>query len=72
MREAGDRLSGLFLLSLFQANFNVIATYGAMAAFDGGIPQFLELIAWGHLLAFYVVFKSYLDGLLHPIHKARE
>ncbi len=43
-----------------------------MAAFDGGILQFLELTAWGYLaLAFYVVFKGCLDGLLQRIHKAR-
>jgi hypothetical protein len=71
MREVGDRLSGLFLLSLFQANFNVIMTYGAMAAFDGDIPQFLELTAWGHLLAFHVVQKLLSTGC-YPIHKARE
>jgi hypothetical protein len=44
-----------------------------MAAFDGGIVQLVQLIAWGYLaLAFYVVFKGCLDGLLHRIHKARE
>jgi hypothetical protein len=63
----------LNLLSLFQANLNLIATYGAMAAFDGGLAQFLELTGWGYLaLAFYVVFKGCLDGLLHRIHRARE
>ena len=69
----GFALCSFNLLSLFQANFNLIATYGAMAAFDGGILQLVELIAWGYLaLAFYVVFKGCLDGLLHRIHKARE
>ena len=44
-----------------------------MAAFDGGILQFVELTAWGYLaLACYVVFKGCLDGLLQRIHKARE
>ena len=57
---------------LFQANFNLLFTYGAMAAFDGGILQFIELTAWGYLaLACYVVFKGCLDGLLQRIHKAR-
>ncbi len=43
-----------------------------MAAFDGGLIQFLELTAWGYLaLACYVVFKGCLDGLLQRIHKAR-
>jgi hypothetical protein len=36
---------------------------------DGGILQPFALTAWGYLaLAFYVVFKGCLDGLLHPIH----
>ena len=56
------------LFSLFQANFNLLATYGAMAAFDGGLIQFVELTLWGYLaLAFYVIFKGCLDGLLHRI-----
>ena len=51
----------------------LIATYGAMAAFDGGLLQFIELAAWGYLaLAFYVVFEGCLDGLLHRIHRGRE
>ena len=62
-----------FNLYLFQANFNLIATYGAMAAFDGGALQFIELTAWGYLaLACYVVFKGCLDGLLQRIHNARQ
>jgi hypothetical protein len=61
------------LLFLFQANFNLLFAYGATAAFDGGLLQFLELTAWGYLaLAFYVVFKGCLDGLLRRIDKARE
>ena len=65
-------LCSLNLLTLFQANFNLIATYGAMAAFDGGLVQFFELTAWGYLaLACYVVFKGCLDGLLQRIHGAR-
>ena len=44
-----------------------------MAAFDGGILQFIELTAWGYLaLACYVVVEGCLDGLLRRIHKARE
>jgi hypothetical protein len=43
-----------------------------MAAFDGGLLQLLELTAWGYLaLAFYVVFKGCLDGLLQRIHGSR-
>ncbi|MBV8106703.1 MAG: hypothetical protein JO223_19140 [Hyphomicrobiales bacterium] len=69
----GVTLCSLNLLSLFQANFNLLATYGAMAAFDGGILQLVELILWGYLaLAFYVVFKGCLDVLLVRIHKARD
>jgi hypothetical protein len=68
----GVTLCSLNLLALFQANFNLLATYGAMAALDGGIAQLVELALWGYLaLACYVVFKGCLDGLLTRIHKAR-
>jgi hypothetical protein len=44
-----------------------------MAAFDGGLIQFLQLTLWGYLaLAFYVLFKGCLDGLLHRIHRIQE
>ncbi len=73
LAAGGFTLCSLNLLYLFQANFNLIATYGAMAAFDGGILQFIELTAWGYLaLACYVVFEGCLHVLLHRIHKARE
>jgi hypothetical protein len=73
LAAGGFTLCSLNLLYLFQANFNLIATYGAMAAFDGGILQFIELTAWGYLaLACYVVFEGCLHGLLRRIHKARE
>jgi len=69
----GLALCSFNLLYLFQANFNLIATYGAMAAFDGGLLQFIELTAWGYLaLACYVMFKGCLDGVLQRIHRARE
>jgi len=69
----GFALCSFNLFELFHANFQLIATYGAMAAFDGGLLQFLQLVAWGYIaLAFYVVFKGCLDGLLHRIHRARE
>jgi hypothetical protein len=72
LAAGGVTLCSINLLSLFQANFSLIATYGAMAAFDGGILQFVELTAWGYLaLAFYVVFKGCLDGLLQRVHGAR-
>jgi hypothetical protein len=61
------------LLYLFQANFSLLWTYGAMAAFDGGILQLIELAAWGYLaLACYVVVEGCLDGLLQRIRRARE
>jgi hypothetical protein len=40
---SGLALCSFNLLFLFQANLSLIATYGAMAAFDGGILQFLQL-----------------------------
>jgi hypothetical protein len=68
----GFALCSFNLLYLFQANFNLIASYGAMAAFDGGILQFVELTVWGYLaLTCYVVFEGCLDGLLLRVHKAR-
>jgi len=72
LAAGGAALCTLNLLTLFQANFNLLLTYGAMAAFDGGVLQLVELTLWGYLaLAFYVVFKGCLDGLLQRIHKAR-
>jgi hypothetical protein len=69
----GFALCSFNLFELFHANFRLLAAYGAMAAFDGGLLQLLELTAWGYLaLAFYVVFKGCLDGLLHRIHRSRE
>ncbi len=69
----GFALCSFNLLFLFQANINLIGTYGAMAVFDGGILQFVELTAWGYLaLACYVVFEGCLDGLLLRIHKVRQ
>ncbi len=46
---SGLALCSFNLLFLFQANFNLLFTYGAIAAFDGGILQFIELTAWGYL-----------------------
>ncbi len=69
----GVAICTLNLLELFQADFNLLLTYGAMAAFDGGVLQLVELTLWGYLaLACYVVFKGCLDGLLQRIHRARE
>ena len=73
LATGGFALCSFNLFELFHANFQLIATYGAMAAFDGGLLQLLELAAWGYLaLALYVVFKGCLDGLLHRIHGARD
>jgi hypothetical protein len=69
----GFALCSFNLFELFRANLGLLATYGAMAVFDGGLLQFVELAAWGYLaLAFYVVFKGCLDGLLHRIHRSRD
>jgi hypothetical protein len=68
----GLALCSFNLLSLFQANFHLLFTYGAMAAFDGGILQLIELAFWGYLaLACYVVVEGCLDGLLRRVRKAR-
>jgi hypothetical protein len=69
----GLALCSFNLLFLFQANVRLLWTYGAMAAFDGGVLQLVELAAWGYLaLACYVVVEGCLDGLLQRIRKARE
>jgi len=53
------------LLALFEANFELITRYGSMAIYDGGAWQLVELLFWGYLsLAWYVLFKGCLDGLL--------
>jgi hypothetical protein len=50
----------------------LLFTYGAMAAFDGGLLQFIELTAWGYLaLACYVVVEGCLEGLLTRARRAR-
>ena len=73
LAAGGLALCSVNLLALFQANFNLLLTWGWMAAWDGGVVQLIELAFWGYLaLACYVVFKGCLDGLLTRIHKARE
>ena len=58
------------LLSLFMANFELLSAYGAMAIVDGGLRQLVELIFWGYFsLAFYVLFKGCLDGLLRRFQR---
>jgi hypothetical protein len=44
---SGLALCSFNLLFLFQANYSLLFTYGAMAASDGGLLQFIELAAWG-------------------------
>ena len=39
MAAGGLALSSFNLLFLFQANYHLLFTYGAMAAFDGGLLQ---------------------------------
>jgi hypothetical protein len=68
----GLALCSFNLLFLFQANFKLLWTYGAMAAFDGGAMQFMELAAWGYLaLACYILVEGCLDGLLQRVHRGR-
>jgi hypothetical protein len=67
---AGFALCSFNLFEMFHQNLNLIATYGAMAAFDGGFLQLFLLAVWGYIaLAMYVIFKGCLDGLLHRIHR---
>ena len=49
MAAGGFALCSFNLLFLFQANYNLLFAYDAMAAFDGGLLQFIELTAWGYL-----------------------
>ena len=65
MAAGGLALCSFNLLFLFQANYNLLFTYGAMSAFDGGALQFIELDAWGYLaLTCYIVVEGCLEGLL--------
>ena len=49
MAAGGLALCSFNLLFMFQANYHLLFTYGAMAAFDGRPLQFIELAAWGYL-----------------------
>jgi hypothetical protein len=72
MAAGGLALCSFNLLFTFQANFSLLATYGVMAAFDGGVLQFIELSAWGYLaLACYIVVEGCLEGLLARVRRAR-
>ena len=56
------------LFMLFRANLAYIAENGTMALMEGGLRQLVELIAYGYLsLAFYVLFKGCLNGLLNRV-----
>ena len=72
MAASGLALCSFNLLFLFQANYNLLFTYGAMAAFDGGLLQFIELTAWGYLaIACYVVAEGCPEGLLTRFRRAQ-
>ncbi len=73
LATAGFALCSYNLFEMFRANFRLIESYGAMAIFDGGLLQLMQLVGWGYLaLAFYVVFKGCLDGLTRRIDRARD
>ena len=72
MAVAGLALCSFNLLFLFQANYSLLFTYGAMAAFDGGLLQLIELTAWGYLaLACFIVVETCREGLLARVRRAR-
>ena len=72
MAAGGLTLCSFNLLFLFQTNYNLLLTYGAMAAFDGSALQLIELTAWGYLaLTCYIVVEGCLEGLLSRIRHAR-
>jgi len=69
---SGLALCSFNLLFLFQANYHLLFAYGAMAAFDGGLLQFIELTAWGYLaLACFIVVETCREGLLARVRRAR-
>lgn len=52
-------LCSLNIIVMLNANFALIATYGALALFDGALAQLLELLVYGYLaVVFYVLFKA--------------
>ena len=58
------------LLMLFIANFGFISSYGIMALKEGGLLQLLQLVLYGYLsIAFYILFKGCLYGILGRIDK---
>jgi hypothetical protein len=72
LATGGVALCTIDLFTIFRANFLLLTTYGAMAIFDGGLLQLLQLIVWGYLgMAFYLVFKGCVDGLLSRVPRDR-
>jgi hypothetical protein len=72
MAAGGLALCSFNLLFLCQANYNLLLTYGAMAALEGGALQLIELTAWGYLaLTCYIVVEGCLEGLLSRIRHVR-
>jgi len=56
------------LVTLFFANLRYIGENGTLALMEGGLRQLFELIGYGYLsLAFYILFKGCLYGLLHRV-----
>ncbi len=63
-------LTSLNLLRLFMANYSLLAEFGLMGLKDGGALQLLQLALSGYLsLAFYVLFKGCLYGILGRFQK---
>ncbi|MBL8446648.1 MAG: hypothetical protein JNJ44_04455 [Zoogloeaceae bacterium] len=57
-------LASYNLFALVKANFSLLVEYGWMAAQDGGLQQFFELLGLSYLsLLFWVLFK-YCETLL--------
>jgi hypothetical protein len=68
----GVALCTFDLFSIFRANYSLLTTYGAMAIFDGGLLQLVEIVSWGYLgVACYLVFKGCMDGLLARVPPRR-
>jgi hypothetical protein len=58
------------LLMLFIANFSFVSQYGFMALKEGGFVQLIELVVLGYFsIAFYVLFKGCLYGILGRVSK---
>jgi len=52
-------LVSLNIVVMLNANFNLIATHGAMALLDGALMQLIELVLYGYVaVVCYVLFKA--------------